>query len=247
MITMGLTSVSFRQNTPEEILQACRNAGITAIEWGSDVHAPATDPEKLAHLAALQENYGVRCCSYGTYFWAGAHDPETLLPYIRGAQILGARVLRIWCGPKSSADYTNEEAAALVADCRTLARMAEEENVILCTEFHGGTYTDSAASTLSLLQAVNSPHFKTYWQPNQFRSFAENVAAAEAVAGLTQNIHVFNWKGNDKLPLSLARDEWKAYLGSFAGEHYALLEFMPDGRIESLPTEAHTLRQLMEE
>ena len=43
----GLCSVSFRENSPEEILQAMADAGLWYIEWGSDVHAPYTTRTSL--------------------------------------------------------------------------------------------------------------------------------------------------------------------------------------------------------
>jgi len=36
----GLCSVSFRKNTPEEILKTMKEAGLSLIEWGADVHPP---------------------------------------------------------------------------------------------------------------------------------------------------------------------------------------------------------------
>ena len=65
---LGLCSVSFRKHTPEEILRAMKDAGLSVIEWGSDVHCP---PEKAEELAKLQKQYGIACCSYGTYFRLG--------------------------------------------------------------------------------------------------------------------------------------------------------------------------------
>ena len=64
----GLCSISFRKNTPEEILQAMKAAELSVIEWGSDVHCP---PEKAPKIAKLQNQYDIRCCSYGTYFRLG--------------------------------------------------------------------------------------------------------------------------------------------------------------------------------
>ena len=65
---LGLVSVSFRKITPEEILSAVRDAGLSCIEWGSDVHAPCKDTERLYGLVELQKKYGITCSSYGTYF-----------------------------------------------------------------------------------------------------------------------------------------------------------------------------------
>ena len=51
---LGLCSISFRKNTPQEILAAMKTAGLTVIEWGSDVHCP---PEKAKEIAELQKQY----------------------------------------------------------------------------------------------------------------------------------------------------------------------------------------------
>ncbi len=247
MLHIGLVSVSFRKNSPEEILSACAAIGIDAIEWGSDIHAPASDTERLKRLAALGAEKGIRCCSYGTYFRAGINTPREILPYIHAAKILGTRILRIWCGNKGSDDYTEAETAALFADCKELARIAEEADVILCTEFHNNTYTDTAESVKALANALKSSHFKTYWQPNQFRTTEENLASAEAVADMTEQLHVFQWKGRDKFSLRDGVEEWKAYFSCFAGEHAALLEFMPDDDIQTLPSEYKILQQIIGE
>ena len=45
--TLGLVSISFRKHIPEEIIKAVKSAGLTCIEWGSDVHAPCRDTERL--------------------------------------------------------------------------------------------------------------------------------------------------------------------------------------------------------
>ena len=43
MFRTGLVSVSFRDKTPPEIIKAAAGAGLSCIEWGSDVHAPFSD------------------------------------------------------------------------------------------------------------------------------------------------------------------------------------------------------------
>ncbi len=243
----GLVSVSFRSCSAKEILQACAACGITSIEWGSDVHAPANDILGLRQLAKAQSEAGICCCSYGTYFRVGQNSAEELLPYIEAAKILGTEVLRIWCGTNASAKYTDKEKKALLDDCRTLAGIAEEKGVLLCTEFHRGTFTDTAESVEELCRFVSSPYLRTYWQPNQFCSVEENLAAAKQVAPLTRHIHVFNWEGEAKYPLAEAKQTWKNYLSCFSGEPTALLEFMPDGKIETLRGEHETLNSIIKE
>ena len=238
---LGLCSISFRKHTPEEILRAMKEVGLSVIEWGSDVHCP---PEKAEEIAALQTRYGIECCSYGTYFRLGVTPICELEKHIKAAKILGTDVLRLWCGDKDSQDYTESEKKALFSACKAAAEIAEEEGVTLCMECHNWTYTNTKESAYELMQAVNSPAFCMYWQPNQFRSEEENIEYAKLIAKYTVNIHVFNWKGEEKYPLCEAKDIWREYLSCFGGGGNLLLEFMPDDKIETLKQEAATLKEI---
>ena len=51
----GLVSVSFRKLTVREVCQAAKDAGLSYIEWGSDVHLPVGDPDKLQEVLQAQE------------------------------------------------------------------------------------------------------------------------------------------------------------------------------------------------
>ena len=238
---LGLVSVSFRDRTPEEILSAVKDAGLTCIEWGSDVHCP---PEKAEEIAALQEKHGITCCSYGTYFRLGITPMEELPAYITAAKVLGTDIVRLWCGDKNSEEYTEAEKEELFSQCRAAAAIAEREGVTLCMECHNWTYTNSKEGAYELMQAVNSPAFRMYWQPNQFQAFAENIAYATMLAPYTLHLHVFNWQGREKYPLHLAQEVWKAYLHCFVPGKTLLLEFMPDNKIETLKQEATALKEI---
>jgi len=239
----GLCSVSFRKNTPEEILLGMKAAELSVIEWGSDVHCP---PEKAEEIAELQKQYGIRCCSYGTYFRLGVMPACELEQYIKAAKTLGADVLRLWCGDKNSQDYTEREKEELFIACKAAAEIAEAEDVTFCMECHNKTYTNAKDSALELMNQVASPHFRMYWQPNQHRSEEENIAYAKAIAPYTVNIHIFNWKGKEKYPLGEARGIWREYLSCFDGGRNLLLEFMPDGKLETLTREAKTMKEIAE-
>lgn len=245
--SLGLVSVSFRSHTPEEILRAMKEAELSHIEWGSDIHAPCGDTQRLCELAELQKKYGIACSSYGTYFKFGKTPMEELSAYISAAKLLGTRILRLWCGPKSGADMTEEERSSLLADCRLAAKMAEREGVILCMECHKKTFTERLDDTLLLMKEIQSPHFRMYWQPFQWQTEEENRAYAKAIAPYTEHIHVFQWKGEDAFPLSEGIEEWRSYLKAFPAHRTLLLEFMPDGQIESLSAEADALRAIIGE
>ena len=237
----GLVSVSFRKYTPDEILTAMNGCGLKYIEWGSDVHCP---PEKASEIAALQKQYGIECCSYGTYFKFLVAEVGELEKHIAAAKILGTNVLRLWCGNKNSEDYTSKEKAQLFADCKAAAKLAEENGVTLCMECHEKTYTNKKDAAFELMQAVSSESFRMYWQPNQHKSEKENLEYAELLAPYTVNIHVFNWKNGKKYPLCEAVDVWREYLKRFDQDKALLLEFMPDGKLETLPLEAAALKEI---
>ncbi len=239
----GLCSISFRQHTPEEILQAMKAAELSTIEWGSDVHCP---PKTAKEIAKLQKQYDIRCCSYGTYFRLGVTPIEELKEYITAAKTLGTNVQRLWCGDKNSEEYSAEEKELLFSACKVAAKIAETEDVTLCMECHNGTYTNNKESAIELMENVNSKHFRMYWQPNQLRSEEENILYAKQISPYTENIHVFNWMGNEKYPLADAKDIWKRYLSCFDDNKNLLLEFMPDDKIETLQGEADALKEITE-
>ena len=243
----GLVSVSFRGHSPREILCAMKGAGLSLIEWGSDVHAPCHDVARLNELVALMNEFGVRCCSYGTYFRLGQTPIGELEAYILAAKTLGTDTLRLWCGTKSGADMTSDETLSLLADCRAAAEIAERHGVTLCTECHRGTFTERPEDALWLMQEVDSPHFRTYWQPFQHREVEQNLAYLRDLAPYVTHLHVFQWKGAARYSLSEGAGEWQGYLALLEGSHTLLLEFMPDDKLETLPAEASALRAIIGE
>lgn len=242
--TLGLVSVSFRQHSPKEILEAARAAGLSCIEWGSDVHASCRDIERLREIAALQNEYGIFCSSYGTYFRLGETPIEELETYIQAAKMLGTNILRLWCGVKSGKDMTNEERDALLDVCSKAANIAEESGVTLCLECHKKTFTEDPDDAIWLMKSVNSPHFRMYWQPFQWQTESDNIENAKKISKYAEHIHVFNWKGNKKLPLLEAVEEWQEYLRCFSTPRALLLEFMPNGTLEELMKETIALKKI---
>lgn len=241
---LGLVSVSFRDRTPKEILEAMKHVGLTHIEWGSDVHAPHNKQERLREIAALQKQYGITCSSYGTYFRLGEAPLSELNAYINAAKMLGTDILRLWCGTKSCADMTAKERETLLAECRFAAAIAERRGVTLCMECHKKTLTERADDAVWLMREVSSPHFRMYWQPFQWMDAVENLENAKKIAPFAAHIHVFHWRGKLRLPLRDAIDEWQEYLAAFSTPRTLLLEFMPDDDIATLPREAEALKMI---
>ena len=241
--TLGVVSVSFRDLTPEQIARAAKECGLDAIEWGSDVHARATDGEALSRIAALDAKYGLVCSSYGTYFRLGeAKDAAQIVPYLDAAKALGTKTLRIWSGAKGSREHTPDERRALLDEARAVAELAAGRDMTLCSEFHLWTFNDCAESARLLAEAGVG----TYWQPFQTIAPEENLKIAAALGEAVKTVHVFNWSGGDRFPLADAVDDWRRYLDVLPNARTLLLEFMPDERVETLAAESDALRRIAE-
>lgn len=247
MFDLGLVSVSFRSLEPKQIAELCRENGLEYIEWGSDIHAPCTDSARIGEIIDLQADYGIKCSSYGTYFRIGTNEASELYGYIDAAKKLGTDILRLWCGDKNYTDMTTDERDYIIAESKNAAKIAEECGVTLCMECHNKTFTNCLEGALELMKSVDSPSFQMYWQPNQFRALEENLEYAEKIAKYVKVIHVFNWEGKNKYPLCDAIEIWQKYLSFFDGSQKLLLEFMPDGKPESLGAETAALKEIRRE
>lgn len=241
----GLVSVSFRALEPRSIAEICKINNLKFIEWGSDIHAPFADRERIKEIVSLQEEYGIQCSSYGTYFRIGVNDISELNGYIDAAKMLGTNIIRVWCGDKNYTDMTPCERAFIISESKNAAKVAKSAGVILCMECHNKTFTNCLDGAIELMEAVNSDYFQMYWQPNQFHSLEENFEYAEKISKYVKVIHVFNWEGKNKYPLEDAVDIWKKYLSYFDGSQKLLLEFMPDGKAGSLSAESDSLRRIV--
>lgn len=246
----GLVSISFRKNTVSEIASAVTAAGLSYVEWGSDVHAKKDSTTALFNIAEIQKETGIKCSSYGTYFKLGVNDTDELYAYADAANILGTNVIRIWAGNRDARDMDYAEKLRLFGDIKKAAKIAEERNVTFCFECHDRTYVSEINSALALLDYAQSDKIAMYWQPNQFRSLETNLEYAQSIAPYAKVIHVFNWEGNGRFPLAESVETWKKYLCLFGNsleknDVKFLLEFMPDDRIETLTTEAQALRDIL--
>lgn len=241
MHTSGIVSISFRSHSPAQILSAAAASDLACIEWGGDVHAPRDDAIRLEQLSAAP----LPCCSYGTYFRLGITPLDELEDLIQAAKILGTDHLRIWAGRKTASQYTPEERQKFLDQCVAAAAIAEAHGAILSLECHRRSYTETKEGALELMEYVDSPHFRMYWQPNPDISHEENLAYIRLLRKYITHVHVFHWVGDQRLSLREGLPIWRRYLDALGGSHHLLLEFMPDDRLESLKAEADALHALI--
>lgn len=239
----GLVSISFRDKSPEQITDAVKNAGLSYIEWGSDIHVPEGDIETAKRVRTICEKSKIKISSYGSYYRLGQN--QDILPYILSAKALGAPVIRIWAGSAGSADTSPDLRRKLVLEAKEACRRAAEYGLKLDFEYHPGTLTDNAGSAYSLLSEIDEPNCGIYWQPNYEKSFSENIASLKLLLPHVDIIHMFFW---DEKYNRFFLEDGKAQIGEFleiAREKIVLLEFVPEDKIEYLKAEAQTLFGLM--
>lgn len=261
MFVPGLVSITYRKQTAAEIIALCRQNGLQAVEWGGDVHVPPGEPQTATEVARQTCDAGLEVACYGSYYRVGVSEAEGLRfeAVLESAVALGAPSIRVWAGNQGSAETTPEQRATLVAETRRIADQAAQEGILIASEYHGGTLTDSLESTRNYLEAVHHPNFRTLWQPPNGRAPDDALATLQDVIGHLQHVHVFHWGPGgwkDRLSLADGQDVWRRYLTEIADQRtrlpepdrkmYALLEFVLGDRLEQLPTEAAALLRLLE-
>ena len=247
MLTTGVVSVTFRPLLPDQILSLASQAGLDFVEWGSDVHVPVGDLAHASHVGEKTKDAGLRVASYGSYFKAGYSDPASFADVIATAKALGAPNIRIWAGQKGSAEEENR--AAVAASIRACAEACAEAGMTVSLEFHPGTLTDHYESACRLAEEVAHDHLRLYWQPNQFKDEAYNLAALRAVLPYLSHVHVFAWDGAEKFPLARHERIWREYieiLKESPRDHAMLMEFVCDGSQRQFLEDAQTLHRFLE-
>ena len=242
----GLVSISFRKQSVEELICAAKELGITAIEWGSDVHVPAGDTERAAQVKALCENAGIVMPEYGSYYHLGL-DPENFDGVLACARALGTTRIRVWGGKKPSDTLQTADYEALVTDARRICDMAPDMRI--CLECHKNSVTDEYHTALRFLKDVDRPNLKMFWQPHQYRDLSYNLDALKALLPYVESVHVFSWDRERMFPLDGMEGDWLQYLKLLkeAGVESYMLEFMHDHKFESLPQTAKTLKTWLEQ
>jgi 3-dehydroshikimate dehydratase len=225
----GLCSVTFRQLPADEVVALAADAGLEAIEWGADVHVPPGDERTAARL----RDAGVPAVSYGSYLQAGTgEDPA---PVLDTAVALGVPNVRVWA--------RGRDRAAVTADLARITAAADERRLTISLEYHPGTWTETAESTLQLLADVDAPNLFTYWQPHPGGDDADLADVAAHVS----HLHVFTWDVDaGRHPLADGEAMWRRALavptGRWPGRRVAFLEFVRDDEPSQLRADAATLR-----
>lgn len=256
MILPGLVSITFRKLTPAQICRLAADAGLVGIEWGGDVHIPAGDLDAAKRVASLTQEHGLTAAAYGSYYQLGVSEPAEGAAVVQTAAALGAPTIRVWCGNVGSAEADDAVRQRVVDDARRLGDLAADAGLAIACEWHGNTLTDTTASALALLKAVDHPAFKTYWQPHQKIAADDALVDLDAALPWLVGLHVFQWHAETVERQALAEGEscWPRYIekartrpaDAGAEPMYALLEFVRGDDPANLAGDAATLRRWSE-
>lgn len=246
----SLCSVTFRALSPEAVVGLAVRAGIAAIEWGGDVHVPVGQTTTARHVAQLCADNGVANSSYGSYlFRDGFAGDAPRRQTLETAAALGAPLIRVWAGPKGSAESSPDETRSAVQVLHTLSAEAAALGMSVALEYHRHTLTDTAAAARRLLDMVDHPNLYTYWQPVPGRDAVALQLEQDLLGRDLAHLHVFHWlPGDERRPLVEGQAQWKGWLERLARPvrwdkpRYAMIEFVAGDRVEQFLEDAAVLK-----
>lgn len=244
----GLTSVSFRKLSCDEVIALAARAGVDGIEWGSDVHVPECDIKNAETVAKKTRAAGLCVISYGSYFCLG--EGKDFAPYVTAARALGTDTIRIWGGKKEKWELAPDEYGVLVSEMKAIGGMAAREGITVALEYHQHSITATAEDAAEFVRSVGLPNVRLYWQAIINRAHPDNLADIDVVAPYLANVHVFNYIEGKQELLSAGNGfgEWVAYAQKIAkipGEHAFMTEFCKGGLPESFIADAEVIRAVI--
>ncbi len=164
---LGLCSVTFRKKTAEEIVRIARNAKISYIEWGGDVHVRSLDDAK--RVKALCDGADIKISSYGSYFNSAVYDEGKWRGTCEITKEMGAGSIRIWLGKKNSQVTSDKEYNLLLENTKKMCDIASEYGLTVCPECHDNTFNNNTDAILRFIGDLQKDNFKTYFQSRYFR------------------------------------------------------------------------------
>jgi len=250
MLHSGLVSVTFRKLSVPEIIDLCVQSKLEGIEWGGDIHVPAGDMQHAKETNRLTLENGLKVAAYGSYYRLGT-QAAPFESVLETAQALGAPTIRVWAGIMDSQDASEAYWENVIREGQQIADMAAAAGISISYEFHPQTLTNTAESTLRLLQMIQRENIYSYWQPAVGADEEANSWSLAKLLPHLGNIHVFHWFPKyERHPLSTGADDWANYLSILRAsqtERFLMMEFVENDSIESFVRDARTLHSWLEQ
>ena len=243
----GMVSVTFRDKPAQEVIRLAVENRLEAVEWSENAHVLPGDEDGAGTIGNATRTAGLQVAACGSYYRLGEYEDaaDTFAKSLVCAAAMGAPVMRIWAGTRSSADADGEYRRRLAQEAHRVAQLAQEAGVKVAFEWHKNTLTDTNESAMQLLADADHPNLYCLWQPTVALSPAQRVRGIELLGDRLVNMHVYSWPDGKRGPLNAA--EWKLYLDAAqcGGSHFALMEFVRDNTEEQFASDAKTLNDLI--
>jgi 3-dehydroshikimate dehydratase len=249
MLKSGIVSITFRKLSVAEIINAAKQANITAIEWGGDVHVPHGNLDAARTASNMTLDAGLEVAAYGSYFRAGEPQNPPIADIVKSAVSLKAPVIRIWAGKRGTCDADADYQKQVICDSQKIADLACIEGIDIAFEFHVNTLADSTDAAKKLIELVARKNVKSYWQPIAGLSGQQNLNFLKTMLPWLANVHVFNWINfENRFLLEQARDIWTEYLilaNTVDSAKYAMIEYVLNDSLENFYKDAQTLNSIL--
>ncbi len=184
---LGITSTTFRQiRSTQKIIATAKKAGCEAIEWGGDIHVKSV---QKAQMVAEQCKGQLRIHSYGSYYVVGSNNTAMWLNICKIANAMGAKTVRVWLGKKGSAKTTEQQFNNMIADARSMCKVAKGYNLTIAPECHGGTYNDNTDAFLHFAEVLQVDNFKTYFQ-SIYKNLQYDLDRLERTLPYIDTVHI---------------------------------------------------------
>ena len=244
---IGMTSLTLRKESVENVIKYASGAGLSGIEWGvSDLHMPLCDKERAEKIKKLSAESGLEIFSLGSY--CRMLTKEEMDNAVETAVLLGAPVIRVWAGEKSPSDGDCEYRQKIADNAKYMSEQAAKHNIRIGFEYHRNTLTENAESAVDLMKKIDCDNVGLYWQPRGVLTPEENHRELLFVTPyLIGNLHVHNHNDEQGYQsLSLIEDKLRLYYNDIKDKPYNLMiEFVKDGSIENLLSDSKVLQSIV--
>jgi len=238
----GMLSITFRNKSPEEIIELVKKSGLSAIEWGGDIHVPHGDVATAKRVGELTREAGLNIGAYGSYYNC-LPDDVSFDDVLASARALGAKVIRVWAGTKNFDVASEEEREQIYSALRYAVEQSAKYGITVATELHINTLTDKPDGLIKMLDSV--PGLKTYWQQSSYKLTPdEECEVIKRLGKSIVNAHINYWVDGVQHPLAEISDRLAKYipaLEQFTDAHAFMIEFVKDANVEQFFEDAKVL------
>ncbi|NPV81186.1 MAG: sugar phosphate isomerase/epimerase [Firmicutes bacterium] len=197
---VGLCTIAFREFPLGDIIEIARSIGVDGIEiWGQAPHVGPNigekDLEAVRHMIVLA---GLRVSVYGSYIRFAAqgrpiNSEEDFRNSLMITKSLGAPIMRVWVGDKPSREMRDDDWDLAQKSLARACKEAKEYGITLAMEMHDGYFTDTAATTLKLIQDVCAPNLRANYQPSFRPDHDDIMEGFRMVKEFIANVHAQNF------------------------------------------------------